>query len=170
MAELELEAFESTETIAAVSDEHDGLEIENKRLRAELEKSYEGKGLIAQMAERGAFGLFLRAKRAETRARHLEVEARRWAQEARTQRHTVHQVYQLVTGATGEPGDWHGAEPVRALVAERDVMRRRLERICADYCQWYDRGLGGLDGSGIAYHLVGHARMGLAGKVEGEMP
>ncbi|MDR5867979.1 hypothetical protein [Halomonas koreensis] len=51
-------------------------------------------------------------------------EARTHAQEARTQRATVHEIYQVASGSTGEPGDWHGAEPVRELVAERDSLQR----------------------------------------------
>ena len=50
-------------------------------------------------------------------------EAQAHAQEARTQRATVHEIYQLITGATGEPGDWNGAEPIRkALDDQRAAM------------------------------------------------
>lgn len=59
----------------------------------------------------------------------LKQQAEIHAQEARTQRATVQEIYQLCTGATGEPGDWHGAEPVRALVAERDALRDFLVRV-----------------------------------------
>lgn len=67
------------------------------------------------------------ALRAERDA--LKLEAQIHAQEARTQRSTVHEIYQAITGATGEPGDWNGAEPVRALVAERDALREALEAL-----------------------------------------
>ena len=69
-----------------------------------------------------------RAKRksAEAERDRLKMEAQIHAQEARTQRATVHEIYQLCTGSTGEPGDWHGAEPVRALVAELDRLRAEL--------------------------------------------
>ena len=60
---------------------------------------------------------------------HLKMQAQIWKQEARTQAATVHKCYQLCTGAKGEPGDWHGAEPVRAVVAERDWLRNALEHI-----------------------------------------
>jgi len=56
-------------------------------------------------------------------------EAKIHAQEARTQRSTVHEIYQLITGATGEPGDWHGAEPVRALLAERDRLAGQVKTL-----------------------------------------
>lgn len=47
----------------------------------------------------------------------LKQQAKIWAQEARTQTATVHEIYRLCTGGKGEPGDWHGGEPVRELVA-----------------------------------------------------
>jgi hypothetical protein len=56
-------------------------------------------------------------------------EARIHAQEARTQRATVHEIYQLCSGGKGEPGDWDGAEPVRALVAERDALKAENRRM-----------------------------------------
>lgn len=47
----------------------------------------------------------------------LKLEARIQAQEAHSQKATVHACYEIVTGKTGEPGDWNGAEPVRAYVS-----------------------------------------------------
>ena len=54
----------------------------------------------------------------------LKQEAQIQAQEARSQRATVREIYQAVTGRTGEPGDWHGSQPVLALIEERDALRR----------------------------------------------
>lgn len=59
----------------------------------------------------------------------LKLEAEGWAQEARTQRATVREAYQAITGATGEPGDWHGAEPIKALVKERNRLREVVKGI-----------------------------------------
>ncbi|ASK18430.1 hypothetical protein [Halomonas sp. N3-2A] len=60
----------------------------------------------------------------------LRLEAQAHAQEARTQRSTVHEIYQIVSGGKGEPGDWNGAEPVRkafeALQADNAELRRQL--------------------------------------------
>ena len=68
----------------------------------------------------------LAAERA--RAETLKQQAEIWAQEARTQKSTVHEIYQLCTGGKGEPGDWHGAEPVRAVIADRDRLRAAIEQ------------------------------------------
>ena len=54
----------------------------------------------------------------------LKLEAQIQAQEARSHRATVREIYQAVTGRTGEPGDWHGSQPVLALIEERDALRR----------------------------------------------
>lgn len=57
----------------------------------------------------------------------LRREAEMHAQEARTQRSTVHAAYQICTGNTGEPGDWNGAEPIRKLKKQHDEMFAELE-------------------------------------------
>lgn len=49
-------------------------------------------------------------------------QAQVWKQEARTANATIGEIYQLVTGKRGEPGNWNGAEPVRKLIAERDAL------------------------------------------------
>ncbi|WP_347822773.1 hypothetical protein [uncultured Planktomarina sp.] len=60
----------------------------------------------------------------------LRREAEMHAQEARTQKSTVHECYQAVSGGTGEPGDWNGAQPIRDYVAAKNArLREALERI-----------------------------------------
>ena len=50
--------------------------------------------------------------------------------EARGANATIHEAYQAVTESTGEPGNWHGAEPIKAelvsLRAQLDAMGRRV--------------------------------------------
>jgi hypothetical protein len=48
----------------------------------------------------------------------LKLEAQIHAGEARCHKSTVHEAYQACTGATGEPGNWHGAEPIKAALTE----------------------------------------------------
>lgn len=43
----------------------------------------------------------------------LKLQAQVHAQEARAANSTIAEIYQCVSGATGEVGNWHGAEPVR---------------------------------------------------------
>lgn len=97
--------------------------------RRERDEAVETAGDLRENMTRAVYAKMAteeRAKRAEAEAERLKQEARIWTQEARTQRATVHDCYQAVTGATGEPGDWHGAEPIRALVAERNALRRAM--------------------------------------------
>ena len=51
----------------------------------------------------------------------LKLEAQSHAQEARTQRSTVHEIYQIIGS---NKGDWNGAEPVREFV---DTIKGALE-------------------------------------------
>lgn len=59
----------------------------------------------------------------------LKLEAQIHAQEARTANATIAEIYQCVSGATGEPGNWHGAEPVRRLVQERDDWKEKYQLV-----------------------------------------
>ena len=61
----------------------------------------------------------------ETLADHLKQEAQMHAMEARTANGTIAEIYQCVSGATGEPGNWNGAEPVRKRIAELEALVRR---------------------------------------------
>lgn len=53
-------------------------------------------------------------------------QAQIWKQEARTANSTIAEIYQLVTGRRGEPGNWNGAAPIRKLIAERDALKIAL--------------------------------------------
>lgn len=46
----------------------------------------------------------------------LKLQAQIHAQEARTANSTIAEIYQCVSGATGEAGNWHGAQPVRDVI------------------------------------------------------
>jgi len=44
---------------------------------------------------------------------NLRLQAQCHAGEARAANATIREIYQVVTGARGEPGTWNGANPVR---------------------------------------------------------
>lgn len=62
----------------------------------------------------------------------LRQEAEIHSMEARGANSTVREIYQIISGGKGEPGNWNGAEPVRryvaAVEAERDRLRVALDR------------------------------------------
>lgn len=70
-------------------------------------------------------------------------QAQIWKQEATTHRATVHEAYRACTGSTGEPGDWNGALPIRALAAERDDALEQLGkmRMCVNCGKLIDSAL-----------------------------
>lgn len=74
---------------------------------------------------------------AEELAETLKQQAMQHAHEARTQTSTVHEIYQLITGGTGEPGDWEGAEPVRVVLAaaRADAVREFAEWLTTENAQ-----------------------------------
>jgi len=57
---------------------------------------------------------------------NLKHQAQIWKSEAKAQKATVYEAYRVCTGGTGEPGDWNGSEPIRALAAERDALQAKL--------------------------------------------
>jgi len=66
----------------------------------------------------------------------LRQEAKIHAQEARSQKATVHEIYQIISGGKGEPGDWSGARPVREFVQAKEeqlaAAERTISRVQAD--------------------------------------
>ena len=91
--------------------------LHNWQVRAELARLRAENSLLQRTAERAI------------------LEARVWAQEAKTQRATVREGYQIITGFQGEPGDWNGAKPIRVVMdvlerlrAENAQLRAKLAR------------------------------------------
>lgn len=54
-------------------------------------------------------------------AERCKSEAEGHAMEARTANSTIYEIYQVLSGAKGEPGNWHGAEPARQYVAKAEA-------------------------------------------------
>lgn len=60
-------------------------------------------------------------------ADRLKLEAQAHAQEARTANSTIYEIYQVLSGSTGEPGNWNGAEPARQFVTAAQERIAELE-------------------------------------------
>lgn len=63
-------------------------------------------------------------EQAEARADACQQQAQIWKQEARTQSAIVAEMYQELTGKTGEPGDWNGVRPLKPA-----ILRKQAEAI-----------------------------------------
>lgn len=61
-------------------------------------------------------------------ADRLTLEAQAHASEARTANSTIYEIYQVLSGSTGEPGNWNGAEPARQFVTAAQARTADLER------------------------------------------
>ena len=57
----------------------------------------------------------------------LRLEAQGHASEAQTANSTIYEIYQVISGATGEPGNWNGASPVREYVEATQARIKVLE-------------------------------------------
>lgn len=57
----------------------------------------------------------------------IKMQARSHAMEARTANATIAEIYQLCSGGRGEPGNWHGAEPVRKVIEDRRQMLAAID-------------------------------------------
>jgi septation ring formation regulator EzrA len=64
----------------------------------------------------------------------LKLEATIHAQEARTANATIAEIYQVVSGGTGEQGNWYGAQPVREAVEKLKAELERLKQDDAERC------------------------------------
>ncbi len=71
--------------------------------------------------------LIARVKELEGLNERLKQEAQSHAYEAKAQRATVHECNQAVTQGTGEPADWHGANPVKDELSRLRARVRELE-------------------------------------------
>lgn len=80
----------------------------------------------AVVSERDA--LAVRVRELTELAERLKLEAQIHAQEARTANAIIAEIYQCVTGGTGEPGNWNGAEPVRRRVRELEAALQGFYR------------------------------------------
>ncbi len=59
-------------------------------------------------------------------AERLKLETQIHASESKTANATIYACYQAVTGSTGEPGNWNGAQPV---VESLTALREKAERL-----------------------------------------
>ena len=57
----------------------------------------------------------------------LKLEAQIHAGEARAANSTIYEIYQVLSGSTGEPGNWNGAEPARQYVTAAQERIAELE-------------------------------------------
>jgi hypothetical protein len=101
-----------------------------RELRAAKNTDEFHQGKVDALCERAAQEI----ERLQSLVLRLRLEAQCHAQEARTANGTIAQTYQAVTGSTGEPGNWNGAEPVRA---EIDRLRHTL-KVIAENPGWID--------------------------------
>lgn len=62
----------------------------------------------------------------------LKLEAQGHASEARTANSIIYEIYQVLSGGRGEPGNWNGAEPARRYVA---ASQAEVERLKAELAQ-----------------------------------
>ena len=60
--------------------------------------------------------------RALAKADACQQEARIWKQEARTQSAIVAQIYQELTGRTGEPGDWNASRSLKLAILRKQAV------------------------------------------------
>lgn len=95
---------------------------EIERIRTRLEVCANSANRVSSddlwAAERDGATLLAALDAADELNARLKLEAQCHAQEARTANATVHEIYQVISGATGEPGNWNGADPVKAYVAK----------------------------------------------------
>ncbi len=91
---------------------------------------------IVTFAPPAVLALIAQARRARelgAENANLRQQAESWAMEARCHRSSLHEAYQHITGATGEPGNWNGARPI---IKAFDALRARIRKL-ERALQWY---------------------------------
>lgn len=84
----------------------------------DLKQALAEKDLALAQANRHKEELFAKVAEKDRLIESLKQEAQIHALEARTANRTIAEIYQVVSGKTGEPGNWHGAEPVKQLMGK----------------------------------------------------
>lgn len=69
----------------------------------------------------------------EALAETMKNEAQIHAMEAKTANATINEVNQFISGATGEPANWHGAQPVKDFV---NALKAQLADAKKDAARW----------------------------------
>lgn len=64
---------------------------------------------------------------AQNLAERMKLEAQCHAGEARAANSTIYEIYQVLSGGKGEPGNWHGAQPARDYVAAAESRATAAE-------------------------------------------
>lgn len=72
-------------------------------------------------------------EKAESLADRLRLAAKIHAGEARGANATINEAYQAVTGGTGEPGNWNGAEPIKRALAETRASLAEAKRLLTPF-------------------------------------
>lgn len=104
------------------------------------------RGAVFYWAEKGFYQVKPKADALEAAQQlneTLRQQAESHAMEARTMRTSLHECYQAVTGSKGEPGNWNGAEPIKAYVEAAQLRIKTLEaekeRLIEDRARFPDR-------------------------------
>ena len=124
------DADKNVHTIFSLVDGINALAAENEASRQSAQTSALGLRVATstlKMAEKridelqgGHLDLIAENEKLKSENETLRQETEIWAQEARTQKTTVHECYTAATGGKGEPGDWNGAKPVKKLATRKE--------------------------------------------------
>lgn len=83
-----------------------------------------------------------RVKELEALCDRLKLEAQMHSGEARAHKSTVHECYQAASGATGEPGNWHGATPVRDRIATLEAQLEAFREAAVPFADIVEHDIG----------------------------
>ena len=78
--------------------------------------------------------LINRLEAAESQLEAVTQQARIWKMEALAHKSTVEECSQACTGSTGEPVDWHGANPVKEMAMKLATAKKDAFEQAAKVC------------------------------------
>ncbi len=99
-------------------------------------------------------------------AERLKLEAQGHASEAKTANSTIYEIYQVLSGGKGEPGNWHGAEPAREYVGAAEARIKALEEMLGGIIRADDENTGAEPSVSVLARAIDDARQYLSGSKE----
>ena len=137
---LDISEYESAAVVGSIDEDGVACPV----ITVDCDQYYQGQDSLplakfyAQANPSAILELITRLEAAESQLESVTQQARIWKMEALAHKTTVQECYQACTGSTGEPGDWHGANPVKEMAKRIASAKNDAFEQAAKVCETFD--------------------------------